>query len=80
MAAGRSDGPWRFRGPRIRSFGIGGQVAENLAYGSPDVAGAVAQWQGSSAHKANLLLPGARRIGLGRADGRSTRFWALVIG
>lgn len=54
-------------------------AAENLAYGSPDVAGAIAQWQNSSAHNFNLLLAGARKIGLGRADSGSTRYWALVI-
>ncbi|WP_375461460.1 CAP domain-containing protein [uncultured Enterovirga sp.] len=65
---------------RVRSFGIAGAVAENLAYGSDDVAGAIAQWQGSAPHQANLLMAGARRIGLGRADSGSTRYWALVIG
>ena len=66
---------------RVRSFGIGGSaLAENLAYGADDVAGAVAQWQASAPHQANLLLPGARRIGLGRADNGRTRYWALVIG
>lgn len=63
---------------RMRSFGVRGAAAENLAYGSADLPGAIAQWRGSSAHNANLLLPEARRIGLARADG-GTRYWVLVI-
>lgn len=65
---------------RVRQFGLRGSMAENLAYGSNDVGGAIAQWQNSSSHMANLLKPGATRMGLGRADSRSTRYWAMVIG
>lgn len=65
---------------RVRQFGLRGSMAENLAYGSNDVGGAIAQWQNSSSHMANLLKPGATRMGLGRADSRTTRYWAMVIG
>lgn len=65
---------------RVRQFGLRGSMAENLAYGSNDVGGAIAQWQNSSSHFRNLLMPGATRMGIGRADGRSTRYWAMVIG
>ena len=65
---------------RVRQFGLRGSMAENLAYGSNDVGGAIAQWQGSSSHMRNLLMPGATRMGIGRADSRSTRYWAMVIG
>ncbi|TDR89766.1 CAP domain-containing protein [Enterovirga rhinocerotis] len=65
---------------RVRQFGLRGAMAENLAYGANDVGGAIAQWQGSSAHLNNLLMPGASRIGVGRADGLTTRYWAMVIG
>ena len=64
---------------RMRSFGVKGTAAENLAYGSPDVGGAIAQWQGSSAHNANLLMPAASRIGLARVDNGVTRYWVLVL-
>lgn len=65
---------------RVRQFGLRGAAAENLAYGTNDVAGAIAQWQGSSPHLRNLLMPGATRMGIGRADAGSTRYWAMVIG
>lgn len=65
---------------RVRQFGLRGAMAENLAYGSNDVGGAIAQWQGSSPHMRNLLMAGATRMGLGRADSLSTRYWAMVIG
>jgi uncharacterized protein YkwD len=65
---------------RVRQFGLRDSMAENLAYGSNDVAGAIAQWQGSSSHLANLLKPGATRMGIGRADSLTTRYWAMVIG
>lgn len=65
---------------RVRQFGLRGAMAENLAYGSNDVGGAIAQWQGSSAHLQNMLMPNATRMGIGRADGLATRYWAMVIG
>lgn len=65
---------------RVRQFGLRGSMAENLAYGTNDVGGAIAQWQGSSAHLNNLLMPGATRMGIGHADGGRTRYWAMVIG
>lgn len=61
---------------RVRSFGIRGTAAENLAYGVDDVGSVIALWQGSPAHAANILLPGARRIGIARVG----RYWAMVIG
>lgn len=65
---------------RVRKFGLRGSMAENLAYGSNDVRGAIAQWQGSSPHLRNLLMPGATRMGIGRADKGKVRYWAMVIG
>jgi uncharacterized protein YkwD len=57
-------------------------AAENLAMGSPTVAGAVTQWRESAPHNANLLKEGHTRIGFARAEtqGRGgNRYWALVL-
>jgi uncharacterized protein YkwD len=58
---------------RMRASGARGPVfGENLAWGtgSRGSAGAmVSQWLASPAHRANLLRPGFRRIGLGRVVG-----------
>ena len=67
---------------RMASFGIGGAAAENLTAGSRTIDQAVARWMASPAHNENLLLPGARRIGLARADSPGEgfeRYWALVL-
>jgi uncharacterized protein YkwD len=55
-------------GARLRQFGVGGFVGENLAWGvgsagSPN--GVVQRWLASPSHRANLLRPGFRRVGLG---------------
>jgi uncharacterized protein YkwD len=60
---------------RMRAYGIRGTSAENLGIGVQSVEAAIAQWQGSSAHNANLLMPQVTRIGLARAS----HFWALVL-
>ena len=63
---------------RMASYGIRGTSAENLGIGVTTVEAVIAQWQGSSAHKANLLMPEFRRIGLARVNG-STPYWGLVL-
>jgi uncharacterized protein YkwD len=55
-------------GARLRQFGVRGFVGENLAWGvgsagSPN--GVVQRWLASPSHRANLLRPGFRRVGLG---------------
>ena len=44
-------------------------VSENTAalYGTP--AGVVAAWMASPPHRANILRPNARAVGVGQADG-----------
>jgi uncharacterized protein YkwD len=67
---------------RMAAFGIKGKAAENLSGGVASVEEALAQWQASPAHNANLLIPEFTRIGLARADSRGTRYgryWALVL-
>jgi uncharacterized protein YkwD len=59
---------------RLASFGARAPaVGENLAWGVGTHATAqavVAGWLASPSHRANLLRPGFRRIGVGRAVGR----------
>jgi uncharacterized protein YkwD len=61
-------------GARLRRFGARGTVlGENLAWGAGRYARAqaiVRAWLDSPPHRANLLLPGYRRIGLGAVVGR----------
>lgn len=66
---------------RMAAFGIRGQAAENLSAGLDALEQVIAQWQGSSGHNANLLLPSATRIGIARADGSGMyrSYWALVL-
>lgn len=69
-------------GDRMGAYGIRGSAAENLTAGSGTVSAAIARWKASPAHDANLLLAGARRIGLARADtpGHGYKhYWALVL-
>lgn len=59
---------------RLRRFGVhGGVVGENLAWGSRRLGQAgsiVRMWLASPEHRANLLRPGFRRIGLAAPVGR----------
>ena len=59
---------------RIRSYAVPGTVAgENLAWGAGSRATAhavVASWMSSPGHRANLLRPGFRYVGVGTATGR----------
>jgi uncharacterized protein YkwD len=57
---------------RMVSFHLRGSLGENLAWGSGPYAQArsiVNMWLASPPHRANLLRPGYRRIGLGVAQG-----------
>jgi uncharacterized protein YkwD len=59
-------------GQRMVSFHIRGtQFAENLVWGSGIMSAnaAVAEWLASPPHRANLLDPGLRRIGVGAPVG-----------
>ena len=54
--------------------------AENIAFGRADFAGTLKQWTNSSGHRANLLLRGAKWIGVARASNARRTYWAMVIG
>ena len=63
---------------RLRRFGVTADLCgENLAWGTPAEVGAgaiVRAWLASPGHRANLLRPTYRRIGLGAAFGTFAGF------
>ena len=59
-----------------------GYAVENVSAGYATADAAVAGWQRSAAHNANLLYRPMRRMGIAAADAPGTRFktfWALVM-
>jgi uncharacterized protein YkwD len=54
-------------------------AAENIAFGHDDFADTLRQWINSSGHRANLLLPGAKWIGVAHASNGRRTYWAMVI-
>ncbi|WP_411838317.1 CAP domain-containing protein [Paracoccus sp. ME4] len=66
---------------RAAGYGASAIAAENIAAGQPDAGAALSSWAASGGHRANLLNPRLRHLGIGRAvaaDGR-TPFWSLVL-
>jgi uncharacterized protein YkwD len=55
-------------------------AAENIAYGHADFADTLKQWTNSAGHRANLLLHGAKWIGVAHAQNGHRVYWATVIG
>jgi len=50
--------------------------AENIAMGSSTVDGVMVQWMNSSGHRANILNPGYRKIGIaGYVSPEGTPYW-----
>ena len=56
------------------------RVGENIAYGHTDFASTLKQWINSAGHRANLLLHGAKWIGVAHAQNGHRYYWAMVIG
>src|SRR5215831_9260893 len=56
------------------------RAAENIAFGHADFADTLKQWTNSSGHRANLLLRGAKWIGVAHASNARRTYWAMVIG
>jgi hypothetical protein len=56
------------------------RAAENIAYGHADLASTLEQWTNSARHRANLLLHGAKWIGVAHAQNGRRVYWAMVIG
>src|SRR6185437_6168275 len=57
----------------FRHGGTAGWAAENIAAGNADAASATQTWYYSSAHRANMLSPSFRFIGVGYHDGLWTQ-------
>jgi uncharacterized protein YkwD len=58
------------------------RAAENIAAGFLSFSETLKQWEDSAGHRANLLMPGAKRVGVASvANARSPyrMFWAMVI-
>jgi len=54
----------------------GGFAAENVAAGQPNAAEAVVDWLNSAGHRANMLSPAHRKIGVAGRVGRDGRcYW-----
>jgi len=56
------------------------RAAENIAYGHADFGSTLMQWTSSAGHRANLLLHGAKWIGVAHAKNGHRMYWAMVIG
>ncbi len=56
------------------------RAAENIAFGHADFASTLKQWINSSGHRANLLLHGAKWVGVAHAQNGHRIYWAMVIG
>jgi hypothetical protein len=65
-------------GQRISAYNAS-IAAENIAMGTRSFAETLAIWEASSGHNANLLMGGARRIGLASASGHGRTYWALIL-
>ena len=55
------------------------RAAENISYGHADFAGTLRQWTNSAGHRANLLMRGAKWIGVAHASNGRRTYWAMVI-
>ena len=64
---------------RIGHIGFS-RARENIAYGHADFASTLNQWANSAGHRANLLLHGAKWIGVAHAQNGDRIYWAMVIG
>jgi uncharacterized protein YkwD len=58
------------------------RAAENIGAGFLSFSEMLKQWEDSSGHRANLLMAGARRVGVASVDNPKSpyrKFWAMVI-
>ena len=58
------------------------RAAENIGAGFLTFAEMLKQWEASRGHRENLLMPGARRVGVASAANPKSpyrKFWAMVI-
>jgi uncharacterized protein YkwD len=67
---------------RVRAAGVGARTAENVLYGAYTTGGAMAQWQRSPPHEANMRLENASRFGIAWAQSSGPKhrvYWAMDI-
>jgi uncharacterized protein YkwD len=58
------------------------RAAENIGAGFLTFAEMLKEWENSTGHRENLLLPGMRRVGVASVDNPKSpyrKFWAMVI-
>src|SRR6266851_661835 len=58
------------------------RAAENIGAGFLKFSEMLKQWQDSAGHRQNLLMMGARRVGVASVDNQKSpyrKFWAMVI-
>ena len=55
-------------------------IAENLAWGYPTAGQIIGGWMGSSGHRANMLHPRVKEMGIGITTGAKGPNWVLVLG
>lgn len=68
---------------RLKSNGIAGAAAENVAYGQKDLSSLFTAWMNSQGHRRNILDPSYTRFGLAYVKESPTserRYWAMVVG
>jgi len=74
MNSARQHAQWMTRNRALQHTSA--PVAENIAMGQPDSRSVLASWMNSSGHRANILNPGHRRIGVaGFLSATGTMFW-----
>jgi len=60
---------------------IYGSAAENVAWNQPSAQAVVSSWMNSAGHRANILDPGLREIGVAMAKSSNGQpYWAQVFG
>ena len=65
-------------GPVLRNCGMS-MVGENVAYGYPSGRATVTAWMNSPGHRANILEPRHRRMGLAARKGDNGRWYVAQV-
>jgi uncharacterized protein YkwD len=71
---GRSPGHW------MREFGYPAPAGENIARGQPDPPRVMMTWMNSPPHRANIVDPAVRAIGVGVRQGPGGPWWTQHFG
>ena len=71
---GKSPGDW------MRELGYTAPAGENIACGQPDPPKVMMNWMNSPPHRANILHPAVRAIGVGVSHGPAGPWWTQHFG